>query len=180
MKPSFEDVQEARETLRDVSFQHWIQDDIFTWQWWFLLAAAIVPWILWLIVHDKRRTFEILSFGLIWAVLSSLLDVIGGELVLWGYPHKLLPMVPPLFPADMTVIPVIFMLIYQFAKSYYRYFILSVLGSALFSYVFERLFIKGEMFTLHKWSHTKSFLGFVVLAQIVYWIINKLKSNLKT
>jgi hypothetical protein len=180
MIPSFEDVKKARETLKDVAFRHWVQDDLFTWKWWLLLAATIIPWILWIKFHDKKKTFEILSYGLIWSVLSSLFDVIGGELIFWGYPDKLLPMVPPLFPADITVIPVIFMFIYQFSKSFYSYFIFSVLGSALFSYVLEPLFIKGEMFILHNWTHTKSFIGFITLSQIVYLIIVRLKSKMKT
>lgn len=178
MKPSYEDVKEARELLKEVAFKHWIQDDLFTWKWWVLLAATIIPWILWLSFRDKKRTFEILSYGLIWAAAASLFDVIGGELILWGYPDKLLPMVPPLFPADITVIPVLFMFIYQLSKRFYSYFILSVLGSALFAYVFEPLFVKGEMFILHNWTHTKSFLGFFLLSQIVYLIIARLKSSI--
>jgi hypothetical protein len=177
MTPSYEDIKNARETLKDVAFNHWVQYDLFSWQWWFLLAATLIPWIFWLLFHDKKRTFEILSYGLIWAVMASTLDVIGGELVLWGYPDKLLPMVPPLFPADITVIPVLFMFVYQLSKTYSRYFILSILGSALFSYIFEPLFIKGHMFILHNWSHTKSFLGFVLLSQIVYLIVTRLKQN---
>jgi len=130
--------------------------------------------------HDKNRTFEILCYGLIWAVLSSLFDVIGGELILWGYPDKLLPMVPPLFPADITVIPVLFMFVNQFSKKFSSYFIFSVLGSALFSYVLEPLFIKGGMLILHNWTHTKSLIGFIILSQIVYLIIVSLKSKVKT
>jgi hypothetical protein len=180
MIPSYEDVKNAREALKEVAFNHWVHHDLFTWKWWFLLAATIVPWIIWLLFHDKKKTFELLSYGLIWATLASILDVIGGELILWGYPDKLLPMVPPLFPADITVIPVLFMFIYQHSKTFSRYFIFSVLGSALFSYIFEPLFIKGNMFILHDWTHTKSFLGFIILSQIVYLIVTKLKSNTKT
>lgn len=64
MIPSYEDVKKARESLKDLAFEHWIQDDLFTWKWWLLVAATIIPWILWLIFHDKKRTFEILSCGL--------------------------------------------------------------------------------------------------------------------
>jgi hypothetical protein len=170
-KISYEDVKKVRETLKDVSIDHWMQDDVFTWKWWLLLASTFLPWILWVMFRDKNRTFEILCYGLIWAVLASALDVIGGDLILWGYPDKLLPMVPPLFPADITVIPVSFMFVYQYSKNLFTYMVLSVLCSALFAYVIETLFIKGEMFRLHNWTHTKSFFGFFILSQIVYFII---------
>lgn len=172
--PTFEEVKRARERLRDVSAEHWLHNDLFTWQWWLLLGATIIPWVLWGIVRDKERTFEILSFGLLWACIASITDVIGGELVLWGYPDKLLPMVPPLFPADISVIPVSFMLVYQYAKTFTSYMVYSVILSACFSFIIEPLFIKLGMFALHNWTHTYSFIGFVVLSIVPYFLIKKL------
>jgi len=46
-------------------------------------------------------------------IVSSILDVIGADILLWGYPVKLFFMVPPLFPADLTIIPVVFSLAYH-------------------------------------------------------------------
>lgn len=172
--PSYEDVKKARETLKDVSTSHWLHDDLFSWKWWLLLVAAIVPWIIWLKVRDKDRTFEIFSYGLTWAMFACLFDVIGGEMILWGYPDKVLPMVPPLFPADVTVIPISYMFVYQYTKTFKSYFVFSLIVSAIFAYVIEPLFIKGGMFALHNWKHTFSFIGFFILSQIVYLIIKKL------
>ncbi|PLS04296.1 CBO0543 family protein [Neobacillus cucumis] len=173
--PTFEEVKKAREALRDISIQHWLHDDLFTWRWWLLLIAATIPWLIWLKLRDKKRSFELLSYGLIWAVLASIADVIGADLMLWGYPDKLLPMVPPLLPADITVIPVSFMFIYQYSKDFKTYLIYSLLLSAFFGYILEHLFEKWEMFTLDKWTHTYSFIGFFVFALIDYFMIKKLK-----
>lgn len=173
--PSFEDVKKVRENLKEVSTSHWFQDDLFSWKWWFLLLAAIVPWFIWLKFRDKDRTFEIFSYGLTWGVFSCLFDVIGGEMILWGYPDKLLPMVPPLFPADITVIPISYMFVYQYTNTFKSYFVFSLLVSALFAYLVEPIFIKVGMFVLHNWKHTYSFIGFFILSQIVYSIIKKLK-----
>jgi hypothetical protein len=137
-------------------------------------SATIIPWLLWIKFRDKDRTYEILSYGLLWSALASLMDVIGGEMILWGYPDKLLPMVPPLFPADITVIPVSFMFIYQFAKTLKTYIAFSLLLSACFAYLIESIFLKVGMFELHNWTHTYSFIGFFVLSQIIYFIIKKL------
>lgn len=175
--PTFEDIKKARETLRDISIRHWFQDDLFTWKWWLLLVAAIIPWLIWIKFHDKNRTFEIMCYGLIWAILASITDVIGGDLILWGYPDKLLPMVPPLLPADITVIPVSFMFIYQYAKTFKTYLLLSLILSAIFGYIIEFLFIKIGMFALHKWTHTYSFIGFFILSLVVYTLIKKLTPN---
>ncbi|MFL6555613.1 MAG: CBO0543 family protein, partial [Bacillus sp. (in: firmicutes)] len=116
--PSFDDIQDARRILSNLSVNHWKQDDLFSPSWWFLLAATIFPYIIWWRVVDKSRYFEIFSFGLISACFSVVLDVIGVDLLWWGYPDKLFSMIPPLFPADMVVIPVTLMIIYQFNKSW--------------------------------------------------------------
>ncbi|GHH99489.1 CBO0543 family protein [Neobacillus kokaensis] len=175
--PTYEDVKKARETLRDISTEHWFHGDLLTWQWWLLLAATILPWIIWVKFRDKKRTYELLSYGLTWAVMASLLDIIGGEMLLWGYPHKLFPMVPPLFPADITVIPVAFMFIYQYTNKYKTYLFSSILLSAFFSFIVEALFIKWGMFELTNWKHTFSFIGFSIIAQIIFYIIKRLKEN---
>ncbi|ULT59489.1 hypothetical protein L1999_13600 [Neobacillus drentensis] len=172
--PTFEDVKKVRETLRDVSINHWFHDDLFTWKWWLLLISATIPWLIWIRFRDKERTFEILSYGLIWATFASITDVIGGDMILWGYPDKLLPTVPPLLPADITVIPISYMFMYQYTKTFKTYLVFSFLLSGCFSYIIEPLFIKGQMFALHNWTHTYSFIGFFVLSQIVYFIIKKL------
>lgn len=177
--PTFEDVKNARETLKDLSIRHWLHDDLFTWQWWLLLAATFLPWVIWLKYHDKARTLEILCYGLLWATLASITDVIGGDLLLWGYPDKLLPMVPPLLPADMAVIPVSFMFIYQYAKTFKTYVVSSLLLSGGFSYVIEPIFIKVEMFALHNWTHTSSFIGFFVLSLVPYYLIKRITSHKK-
>lgn len=49
-------------------------------------------------------------------IISSILDVIGIDILLRGYPIKLFFMIPPLFPADLTVIPVAFSLAYHYGK----------------------------------------------------------------
>jgi hypothetical protein len=74
---SYEDVQKARKTLSDESFQHWIHYDLLTWKWWILLILTIVPWFIWFKIVEKKRVHEILAFGLIISILAVLLDTIG-------------------------------------------------------------------------------------------------------
>lgn len=172
--PTYNDLVKVRIKLKEVGLQHWIYDDLFTWHWWFLLFSTVIPWIIWYIFRDKKNTYEQLSYGLLWVVISSTLDVIGVDLILWGYPDKLLPMVPPLFPADVAVIPVLFMFVFQFATKFKTYLISSIGVSACFSFIFEPLFIRGNMFVLHRWNHIYSFFGFLLFSLIIYYIIKKL------
>ncbi|YCA46143.1 hypothetical protein M1E11_24515 (plasmid) [Bacillus sp. JZ8] len=91
--------------------------------------------------------------------------------MLWGYPIKLFFMIPPLFPADLTVIPVAFSLAYHYGKTWRRYFLYIVITSFLFSYVIEPLFIWAEMYEIHNFSHWLSFIGFIFISLIIRWFL---------
>ncbi|NHM32056.1 hypothetical protein [Neobacillus terrae] len=103
--PTYRDIQQLRGKLRDISYEHWLHNDLFTWRWWLLLLLTIVPWIIWWRLVDKKRVAEILLYGTLIAILAILLDNIGTDLIWWGYPTKLFQMFPPLVPADITVVP---------------------------------------------------------------------------
>ncbi len=73
--PTFNDIQDARRILSELSIDHWRHEDLFSPSWWFLLTATLLPYFIWWRVVDKNRYFEILSFGLISACFSIILDV---------------------------------------------------------------------------------------------------------
>lgn len=175
--PSYENVLEIRKLFADIGFQHWYHDDVFTLGWWFLLISATLPWYIWWKLVDKKRIFEIFSYGLVWGIFSVLFDVVGADFILWGYPDKLLPNIPPLLPADLTVIPVSYMLAYQYCSSWKAFSIVNVLLAALFSYVIEPIFKLFNFIELHKWNHTYSFIGFIICTIAIKVLIDKLKNT---
>lgn len=75
--PTYKDEQSIREKLRDVSLEHWLKEDLFSFNWWLLLAACILPFFIWWRLVDKGRFFEILAFGLLCAIFACFLDVVG-------------------------------------------------------------------------------------------------------
>jgi hypothetical protein len=112
---SFEEVQEAREKFSDLAYQHWLHDDLFTWKWYLLLLLAIIPWIIWWFLVDKKRLPEIVLYGSLIMIPTYVLDNIGTDLMWWEYPDKLFQMIPPLVPADLTLVPCSMMLIFQWS-----------------------------------------------------------------
>ncbi|WP_144854837.1 CBO0543 family protein [Paenibacillus cremeus] len=116
--PSYDDLQQAREQLRQLSYQHWIHHDLLTWRWWLLLTLTIVPWIIWWRVANKSRRQETLLYGALIAIFAISLDDVGTHLLWWGYPDKLFQSIPPLIPADLTLVPVFMMLVYQLLQDW--------------------------------------------------------------
>ncbi|WP_078381106.1 CBO0543 family protein [Sutcliffiella halmapala] len=144
-------------------------------RWWLLFISIFLPWIIWWKLADKKRLFELLTYGLLWGCLATWLDIFGTSNRLWEYPVKLYDKVITLFPADISVIPVLFTLLYQYAPKWKTFFIGSVIVSSLFSFVFEPLFIKLNMLNLITWSHIKSFIAFIFLALLTRGIIMLVK-----
>lgn len=168
--PSYEDAYKIRLHLREISIKHWRQDDLLSWQWWFLLVSALLPWWIWHKLVSKERYLEILTFALITAVISATLDVIGSDLGFWGYPNKLVLFVPPLFPADLTFFPVSFSLLYQYTHSWKQYLFASFLFSFFISYGIEPAFIKMGLYKNHYFPHWASLIGFFLLSIVLRWI----------
>lgn len=173
--PSYEDIQRVRAQLYRMSYEHWIHDDLWSFNWWLLLGAAILPWVIWFKYVNKQRIFEIFSYGLTFGTIATVLDVWGVDHNLWGYPDKLLATIPPLLPADITVFPVLYSLIYQYGATWKKYLLYAVPSSALFAYIFEPLFENMEMYSKDNFTHTMSFLGFILLAVMAKWIMELLK-----
>ncbi|TYP69837.1 CBO0543 family protein [Paenibacillus methanolicus] len=173
MHPTNEAVNQIRDRYKEVTLAHWYHDDLLSLPWWILLAATILPWIIWWKwLRAPSRTLELLVCVFAWSVIAMFGDVWGSYLLLWGYPDKLLPTVPPFLPADMSVIPLSFACAYQFTSTWRTYLFATVALSACFSYVIEPLFIRFGMFEIHRWRHAYSLFGFLLLAVLVrYWML---------
>jgi hypothetical protein len=104
--PAFDEIQKVRETLMEMSYKHWYYEDFLSLNWWFLLLSSLLPYFIWWKVVNKRRIFEIFTYGLLCGMTACVLDVMGVDMLLWAYPDKLFSLVPPLLPADLVIIPV--------------------------------------------------------------------------
>jgi hypothetical protein len=173
---NYNDVQEIREKLKETSYEHWIHDDVFTWKWWLLLSLTIVPWFIWWRVVDKKGLNEILLYGAFIAISAIILDNIGTDLLWWGYPTKLFQMVPPLFPADITLVPCLMMLVYQWTKTWKSFLLSNFILSLFMAYIGESLFIWLDLYELNEWKLTYSLLFYNIGGIIFRWIVIKIKS----
>lgn len=172
--PTYDDVQLVRGQLSELALRHWLQHDLFNFNWWISLILTILPWIIWWRIADRSRVFEIFAYGLLIGIMSTVLDVIGADLLLWGYPNKLLSMIPPLVPADLSVIPVFFMLIYQVFSSWRTFLIATTVIALVFSFVAEPIFVWLNFYAVERWEYYYSFPIYILMAVIGKWIMNKL------
>lgn len=174
--PSFEDVQKARQHLRNVAQEHWIHDDLFTWKWWFLLVLSFIPWYFWWKFADKKRLTEILLYGMLIALFCIILDNIGTDELWWDYPDKLYRMFPPLIPADISLVPCLMMVVYQISASWKDFLVKNFILSLLMAYLGENLFILLNFYELNSWKLFYSVIFYNVSGFISRWIVLKTKN----
>ncbi len=153
----------------------WQNQIVFTWHWWIDVALAILPWIFWLIVRDRKKTYSLLCAGLFTALVASVLDLAGVSQGGWNYNTLLLPYFPEYLPWDLTIMPVTAMLYYQFLPKVNPWLKGLVFGTTA-SYVVEPVFIWAGLYEPSGWEHHYSLPIYFAIYMAGYWLY---KQNLR-
>ncbi|WP_158386131.1 CBO0543 family protein [Clostridium aceticum] len=162
---------EAKRLYRDRSLSHWYTSEFGTWQWFLHLAVFIFLLYIWWKMIDKKRIYELLSYGFLVSTISIVLDVIGTELVLWTYPIRLLPTIPRLFSIDLTVMPVVYTIFYQKYPEWKQYIIVATIVALLYAFVAEPMLVWIGIYKLFHWRYIYSFPIYIAIAVFCKWII---------
>ena len=147
----------------------WSAEMIFTWHWWLDVALAVLPWVLWIIIHDKKNTRRLLGAGLCTALIATLLDMIGVTQGGWNYNTLLLPYFAEYLPWDLCVMPVTAMLFYQFFPKINPWLKGAVFGVTA-AYIVEPVFIWLGVYEPAGWEHHYSLPIYFAIYMIGYAI----------
>ncbi|PLR75719.1 hypothetical protein CU633_19570 [Bacillus sp. V3-13] len=175
-KSFIEDLKNTRLKLSNKWIEYWnTYSDFGTWEFWVNLAFLIIPLIVLYFLIDKRKALLLGFYGFNAHVWFTYIDAIGGERAFWVYPHKVFPLLPTSFALDVSFIPVVYMLMYQWTlnhkKNYYLYiFILS----AILAFVFKPLLASLDLIELNRGAnYFHLFLGYLTIG-----VISKLVTNI--
>lgn len=141
---------------------------LFTWQWWIALAMIIVPWVIWMIIRDRKSSARIFSAGLLVMIISEIMDSIGVSLGNWAYPVKVIPIATVSFSYRLSVLPVFVMLLLQF-KPRFNPFIKAIFFGGVGAYVGLPLLAFLDLYKKIDWSLTYSFLILTLLYLLSHW-----------
>lgn len=143
--------------LTQARIENWLNHDLFHWQWFLLTAFLIIPWIIWWRYVDRKRLLEILLFGAMIFITASYLDAVLSELGLWEYHYWVVPLWPRFIPADFTVLPILYMLLYQRFSDWKSFISASIVLAALLAFAGESFLIWADIYKQHYWRHYYSF-----------------------
>ncbi|BFT74291.1 CBO0543 family protein [Paenibacillus sp. P36] len=171
------EIEELNVKESRMEFDYWLQQDVFSFQWWVIVIVNLVVFALLLILIDRKRTLStVLAFMTAFIIVGAV-DQIGKFFDLWRYPHQLIPFTENLNAVDFFVVPSIFAYLYQRFSSWKSFLIADVVASLVISYIGEPLFVSLGMYQLMRWSYWQSFIVLVPIAILVKGFVDLTQSN---
>lgn len=167
-------ILEGKKHIHELQLQHWLQYEFLTYQWWALLAALIIPWIIWWRLVDKTRTAIILAYGIYIIFVVTAMDAVGCAIQLWVYPITLLPIVPDSVGIDWGLLTVSHMLIYQYFPRWKSFILAESIFAAALAFLGEPFAEWLNLYRPLNWYHHWSFPIYVMKAVIGKWLIESI------
>lgn len=149
-------------------YHFWLTDILFKWHWWVSLSMMIIPWLVWIAIRKKSSTHRLLFAGAVTALLYTGLDTIGMALGLWGYNSKIVPLIPPYEPYDLSLGPIMTMLFLQF-KPNSKPIVKAIVYAAIASFAFQPALQWAGLYNPKVWKHIYSFPILVVIYLIAHF-----------
>ncbi|QDR82245.1 CBO0543 family protein [Sporomusa termitida] len=174
--PTNEQLTQLTQALTQARIEYWLAYNLFTWQWWFLLALLIVPWIIFYYTADRRKLPELWLFGLFMHLIIMRLDTIGFETGFWTYPYKLLPFSSFVAFIDSSPLPVIYMLEYQYFPGWRGFISISVLTAGVFAFVCEPVLEAMGVYMPLNWQHSYGFPIYILMPCVMKAVVEKIYS----
>lgn len=170
------EIVQLNKALFEANYHYWQEHVLFSFNWWFLLTLTILPWVIWWGIVDKARMLEFMLMGTMTMVVAVNFDMLGHAFLFWTYNYKLIQTMPSLSAIDLSLLPVLYMVIYQFFSKWKTYVIAHVILSLGGSFILEPLFVWMGIYTLHGWRYIYSFPIYIMMGITFKWLIIKLKS----
>jgi hypothetical protein len=183
---SYEKIKALQEQLTQLQTEYWHSySSLGTVQFWVIfLLFFVAPLIALYFFIDRKKIFLLGFYGFNIHVWFGYIDTWGSKHGLWGYPYQLIPFLPGNLSLDTALIPVVFILVYQWTLRYNKNYYLYTLGLSLFlSFIFKPLLTLHHLFELHKGvNFLHLFIAYCVIflfAKIITNLFLKLKENKK-
>jgi len=153
-----------------------------TWQFWVVLAMFVIPLILLILFIDRKKIFQLGFYGYSVHVFFTYTDAIGTLRGTWIYPYKFLPLLPSSVTLDASLVPVSYILLYQYTlnkrKNYYIWMLMLCLALAFF---LKPLMVGIGLFHFNgKENFLLLFAGYLMVGLTSKWVTDLFKFLSKT
>jgi hypothetical protein len=142
----------------------------------------IIPLVFVYFFIDKEKVFQIGFYGFNIHTWFTYSDAIAMRTAHVTYPYQAIPVLPVNFALDASLVPVSFMLLYQWCLNRKKnIFLYGVLLSAFFSFIFKPLLVSLDLMQLNKGMNYfflfLNYLLILILAILITSVFNHIKSK---
>ncbi|MEN1968324.1 hypothetical protein WMZ97_09655 [Lentibacillus sp. N15] len=144
------------------------------WQFWIVILMLVVPLIVLFLFIDKDKMLLLGFFGLNYHIWFAYTNVIQIDLGYINYPYHSFPLLTA-FSLDASLVPVCFMLLYQWTLNHKKNFYLyQLLLSVVLAFILKPIMVQLHLFQMHNGlSYFQLLIAYVVL-----FVVSKLITNL--
>ncbi|TLS51696.1 hypothetical protein FE782_14465 [Paenibacillus antri] len=130
-----------REQFAETAHSYWgHHSDPTSWQFWFVASSLLLPLIILFFAVDRRKIFELFFFGYSVHMLWTYTDIALENWAYFLHHHFIFPFLPMGFNVSASLIPVTFILLYQYCINRNKNFLLlSIALCAAFAFGFAPL-----------------------------------------
>ncbi|MEN2768545.1 CBO0543 family protein [Ornithinibacillus xuwenensis] len=165
------EIEQLDTSIMDHILEFWNQYGHFgTWQFWFNVMTILLPLAVTFFVIDRKKIFQIAFYGYTFHAMLVYFDIFLTRNNFWDHPYHLIPYVPVSIPVDGVLVPVIFMLAYQFSlnhsKNLYLVVFSTAIGATLLAWVWHLL---GLLVFSNGMNIFHIYLLQISMALISYW-----------
>ncbi|WP_053073817.1 CBO0543 family protein [Bacillus sp. LL01] len=132
-----------------------------------MVSTFVLLWTLFWKLKETNALPRITIYDLFWIIVASNLDGLGYELGLWGYTYKLSPFLPKSYVFDYCLIPITYMLIYQYFPTGKSFFCANVILAFGASFVAEPVAEKLGLYIPFHWNFFISIPLYIIIAYIL-------------
>jgi hypothetical protein len=169
-------VNRIEQEMIHIDSKTWVEYEVFTWNWWILTSLFIFPWLIWAKLAKRESIVEALLFGSIITIATTLFDLIGEQLGAWAYPTVFIPVMPRGLVFDLSMVPVAYMLIYQYFVSWKSFLIALVIMAILYAFIGEPFANWAELVFYKKWHYIGSFCYYITAGVVTRLVVTRLIS----
>ena len=165
--------------------KYWQEFSAFdTWQFWFHVVMFLSPLIILYFAMDWKRALQLGFYGFNVHVWFGYFDDFGSTQGLWTYPYKMIPFVAHSIGLDASLVPVSFILVYQWTikhnKNYYLY---TLLLSLFLSFILKPILVMHNLFKFNAWANYfhlfLTYIVILVLSKVITDIFLRFQKNAK-
>ncbi|WP_409295528.1 hypothetical protein V1498_19295 [Peribacillus sp. SCS-26] len=178
----FDKIVNLRKVSNDRLIDYWQQySDYSTWQFWLMIAMFVVPLIILVWRIDRSRALLLGFFGFSFHMVFAYTDMFGMIRGFWHYPYQIFPHLPSI-SLDSALVPVIFILVFQWTIHHKKsYFLYALLTAAVLSFGLKPLLVKAGLFRLYDGiTYVHLFMFYIVVviaARGITYVFEKLQEK---